>query len=104
MREGVAMASPEHLAPRAGAEPASGEAELDGDDTARLIDLAGFAVRAARRHRGLSTSVFALGGLVTLSAALFAPRVYTVDTQLLAQRQVIMPLLGNPHRAVPADS
>lgn len=97
------MSSPEHLTPRSESDPERPD-ETDGAEAATTLELAGFVLRSARRRRRLATVIFVLGGLMTAAIALFAPRVYKVDTRILAQRQVIMPLLGNPRRTVPPDA
>jgi uncharacterized protein involved in exopolysaccharide biosynthesis len=83
-------------------------ARRDGDDDilglsdARLA--AGFVLRSVGRHGRLAGSVFALAGLATTASFLAAPRVYHTEVKLLAQRNLIMPALGNPRRTVPMDS
>src|ERR1700678_1681372 len=80
--------------------------ESEGSDDAGLaqaLEIGGFVLRAPRRRPLLATAVFVLGVTVTLAVVLLVPRVYTVDTTILVQRNVVIPLLGNPHRAVPAD-
>jgi hypothetical protein len=75
------------------------------DDTglAQALEVGGFVLRAPRRRPLFAAGVFVLGVTVTLAVVLLAPRVYTVDTTILVQRNVVIPLLGNPHRPVPAD-
>ena len=78
--------------------------ESGGLDREHALDLVGFlfpraatsfAVRGPRPHRRV---------LVTALVATSVPRVYTVETRILAQRNVVIPLLGNPRRSVPTDS
>ena len=73
-------------------------------DVGQLGAMLGFPLRALRRRRRLAWSVF--GGVCTaaLLAAVLAPRQYDVETSILAQRNFVMPALGNPRRAVPAES
>jgi uncharacterized protein involved in exopolysaccharide biosynthesis len=81
-------------------------AEPEGSDDAgpeRALETLGFVLRAPRRRPGLAAGAFVIGVAATLAAAFLAPRVYTVDTKILVQRNVVIPLLGNPRRAVPAD-
>lgn len=83
-------------------EPAFAEVE-DGLDLARALEVTGFVLRAPRRRPAFAAAVLLVGCLLTAAIALFAPRVYTVSTRILVQRNVVIPLLGNPHRPLPAD-
>lgn len=80
------------------------DAALSVSEYRRFRELAGLVLRAPRRRRGLSAAVFLLGVLATVAAVLFVPRVYSVHTKILAQRNLVMPSLGNPRRSVPSDS
>jgi uncharacterized protein involved in exopolysaccharide biosynthesis len=77
---------------------------VPGSEFALARDLAGLIARAPLRHRRLAAAVFLLGALVTTAAAIVTPRVYVVNTRILAQRNLVMPSLGNPRRSVPSDS
>lgn len=70
---------------------------------AQALEVLGFAVRAPRRRPLLAAGVFVLGVTVTVALALLVPRVYTVSATILVQRNVVIPLLGNPRRALPTD-
>jgi uncharacterized protein involved in exopolysaccharide biosynthesis len=76
--------------------------ELLGFTDGRLA--AGFVLRGLRRHGGLAAGVFGLGVAATVAAFLALPRTYHTEVKLLAQRNLVMPALGNPRRTVPADS
>ena len=92
------------LASPALASPFTSSAEPPLVDLARLRELAGFPLRSLRRRRGIAA---ALGGgvaVLALLAAAFLPRTYEVETRILAQRNYVMPALGNPRRAVPNES
>ncbi len=73
-------------------------------DFGQLRVMLGFPLRAVRRRRALAWRVF--GGVcgAALLTAVLAPRQYDVETSILAQRNFVMPALGNPRRAVPAES
>jgi uncharacterized protein involved in exopolysaccharide biosynthesis len=73
-------------------------------DLTYVKELAGMILRAPRRHALLALITFVLGLCASAAAALLAPRVYHVETMILAQQNLIMPLLGNPRRPVPAAS
>src|SRR5277367_265629 len=74
-----------------------------GAGLAQALEVGGFVLRAPRRRPLLASGVFLLGVTITLAVVLLAPRVYTVDTTILVQRNVVIPLLGNPRRALPTD-
>ena len=83
---------------------------LDDPDDFQLIDVEQlkhsllFMLHAIRRRRGLVASTFLL---VLALAGLFLwvwPRSYRVEAELLAQKNALMPALGNPSRAVPPDA
>lgn len=96
------MASSAPLPPAPDREPDEPEAE-EGVDFARVIAMVRFVLRAPRRRPRLSAVVFLVVCLLTAAVALFAPRVYTVSTRILVQRNVVIPLLGNPRRALPTE-
>ncbi|MFO0590942.1 MAG: hypothetical protein U0441_25590 [Polyangiaceae bacterium] len=73
-------------------------------DEPRLSELAGLILRAPLRRRRLAAVVFAIAVIATTVTALLVPRVYAVDTKILTQRNLVMPSLGNPRRAVPMES
>lgn len=93
--------APPSLHPPESAPPES--ASLAPEDP-QLTELAGFVLRAPLRRRRLAGIVFGLAALGCLVTALVVPRSYAVDTKILAQRNLVMPSLGNPRRAVPMDS
>jgi uncharacterized protein involved in exopolysaccharide biosynthesis len=80
------------------------------DDPGEFIDYRAIAESlslgfgALWRNRVRATVVFLL--FVSVSAALIAilPRSYHTESRILAQRNLVMPALGNPRRAVPIDS
>ncbi|MFS8068598.1 MAG: hypothetical protein ACMG6S_19750 [Byssovorax sp.] len=96
------MASSAPIPPHVDPEPDETEAE-DGVDLARSLEVARFVLRAPRRRPLLAATVFLVGCLVTAAVAVFLPRTYTVSTRILVQRNVVIPLLGNPGRPLPAD-
>ncbi len=75
----------------------------EGVDYARAAAIARFVLRAPRRRPGLASLVLALSLLLTATVAVCAPRVYVATTRILVQRNVVIPLLGNPRRPLPAD-
>ncbi len=84
--------------------PSPLDAAPAGPEHGHWLDLVGLILRAPLRRRGLAVSVLAIGVLATVAAVLFTPRVYVVTTRILAQRNLVMPSLGNPRRSVPNES
>ena len=84
--------------------PSTSPAEEPIIDFAQLRELLAFPWRAVRRRRSLAGGVFAAVLGAAALVLLIAPRQYDVETDILAQRNFVMPALGNPHRAVPAES
>jgi len=79
----------------------------DDDDRLGFADgrlAAGFVLRSLRRHRRLAAGVLGVAAAATVAAFLALPRTYHTEVKLLAQRNLVMPALGNPRRTVPADS
>jgi uncharacterized protein involved in exopolysaccharide biosynthesis len=71
---------------------------------ANLRVAAGFPQRSVARHRKLAAALFTgLLGLVAL-AIFVTPKHYTVETKFFAEKNFVMPALGNPKRAVPTES
>lgn len=73
-------------------------------DRQKLREYSGFVLRSVGRHpwaaSGTAASVIAL----TVLGLVSFPRVYHVETELLAQRNLMMPALGNPTRSVPNEA
>lgn len=94
-RESVAP----YVVTRGGGLPPGGAApEEPLVDVALAADLARFVRNACRRHPmvlGLVFAAFLAAGIV---GAVILPRKYYTETKLLADRNVVMPLLGNPGR------
>jgi len=90
--------------------PADRERVREDPDDFQLVDLEQlkhsllFLLHAVRRRRLLvfCTFLLVLGAGVFLLWAL--PRSYHVEAQLLAQRNTVMPALGNPSRTVPLEA
>ena len=90
--------------------PAVRDQAHEDEDDFQLIDVEQlkrsllFTLHAIRRRRGVVAwsflGVLALAGLYLWAA----PRTYRVEMELLAQKNALMPALGNPSRAVPPDA
>lgn len=85
-------------------EAGEGGGEDEGIDLEYLRDVAGFALRSRKRHPRLAASLFVVIVVATITAAVLMPRSYSVDAKLLAQRNLVLPALGNPNRSVPRDA
>jgi len=89
--------------------PPANQAPRDADDI-QLIDFqallnwGGFVVHSMQRRRRLALLAFLSGLLATVTVWVVLPRTYRVDGQLLAQRNTLMPALGNPGRKVPLEA
>ena len=73
-------------------------------DLAPLVRLAGRAGRSMRRHPLLAGGSFALMVGAAIAAVLVMPKSYLTEAKILAQRNMVMPALGNPRRSVPPES
>ncbi len=73
-------------------------------DTRALRDFLSLLWGAERRHfpTALLLLVLCVGGTAGLLHVL--PKTYHTEARILAQRNLVMPALGNPRRAVPIDS
>jgi uncharacterized protein involved in exopolysaccharide biosynthesis len=92
----------------AGRDP-NPEFEQDGDegggfDAEQVKELVGFVWRSRRRRPKLVWSVFGLVAGLGLLGAGTVPSTYNSQVRLLAQRDLVLPALGNPSRAVPRDA
>jgi uncharacterized protein involved in exopolysaccharide biosynthesis len=84
-----------------GASDDDEDSELDLD---RVLELVGFAKRAPRRHPRLAIGLLFAGLALTAASVVLIPRTYTTEVKLLAQRNFVIPALGNPNRSVPRDA
>jgi hypothetical protein len=73
-------------------------------DVDQLKNWVRFVLHSVRRRKGVAvlTALLTLGATAGLLAVL--PRTYHVDAELLAQKNTVMPALGNPGRTVPTDA
>ncbi len=80
------------------------EEEEEGLDLHAISDFVGYVLRAPRRnpYRFIALLVLSLG----LGGALFVlyPRTYSTEVKILAQRNLVLPALGNPNRTVPREA
>ncbi len=82
-------------------EGTSDEEEVGLEHVKRI---AGLFLRSPRRHPRLAVAAALLPLALGILVALFWPRSYECSVRLLAQRNLILPALGNPSRAVPREA
>lgn len=70
---------------------------------ANLRVAAGFPLRALQRHRKLSATLFALLLVAVAGTIAVTPKHYVIETKFFAEKNFVMPALGNPRRAVPSE-
>jgi uncharacterized protein involved in exopolysaccharide biosynthesis len=73
-------------------------------DLGLMRDLWQYVLHACRRRKGVVVSValaFIAAGVLSV---VLLPRKYYAETKLLADRNVVMPLLGNPSRRLPNEA
>ncbi len=87
-------------------EPSSGQPpeSLELVDVKKLRDYLFFILHSVRRHRQVAALTFAAVVCLTVLGLIIFPKDYHVETELLAQRNLLMPALGNPSRNVPTDA
>ena len=73
-------------------------------ELAEFREFIGFPRRAVRRHAALAAAIVGAMLLLGVAAAVALPKHYIIETVLLAQKNVVMPALGNPDRRVPTDA
>ncbi len=94
------------MTPDGQSESSAGQApeSLELIDVKKLRDYLYFILHSVRRHRRVAAGTFAGVLFLTLFGLLVFPKDYHVETELLAQRNLLMPALGNPSRNVPTDA
>ncbi|HEU4643358.1 MAG TPA: hypothetical protein VFS44_12960 [Gemmatimonadaceae bacterium] len=89
-------------------ETTGGRPPLDADDPVFSLsaarELLGFPLRAVGRHRALAWGLFGTVVGATVLVAVLMPRHWVSETKLIADRNVVMPALDNPRRAIPTGS
>ncbi|MFL5580485.1 MAG: hypothetical protein ACJ8AO_08930 [Gemmatimonadaceae bacterium] len=99
--------SPTVTSLRAPAPAALPDAPADADalfDFERVREAAGYARDLLRRRGRTALAVAAAIAALTTAAAFLLPRDYHAEAKILAQRNMVMPALGNPSRTVPRES
>jgi uncharacterized protein involved in exopolysaccharide biosynthesis len=66
-------------------------------------DLLAYAIGAVRRRRRIVLVTFAGTLAMAMIALLFLPRTYEASVKLLAERNLVLPVLSNPRRNLPKE-
>ncbi len=85
-----------------------GEIERDPDeegiDVEALKETIGFVLRAPRRRPFLAALIFGTVAGLGLTVAVTMPRTYNAQVKLLAQNNLVLPAITNPHRDIPREA
>jgi len=73
-------------------------------DYALIRDYVGFTWRSLRRHPLRAAIAFVAVLAATAGALVALPRSYLTEVKILAERNQVMPALGNPSRSIPGDA
>lgn len=63
-----------------------------------------FIFRAPGRHPWLASLAMSLVVALAASSLFLLPRTYHTEARIMAQRNLVMPALGNPQRSIPMDA
>ena len=85
-------------------EPATPADDFQLVDFEQLKNRVGYTLRAVGRRKLLFAVTFMIVAGLAGGVLAITPRTFHVDTQLLAQRNTMMPALGNPGRTVPLEA
>ena len=80
------------------------EEEEQGLDIHAIADIAKYVLRAPKRRPARFFALLAVA--LALAGAIFVlyPRTYSTEVKILAQRNLVLPALGNPNRTVPREA
>ncbi len=80
------------------------EDEDDGIDLSHLREVGGYVLRAPRRQPLRFLAWGAVGIALGVATFHYYPRTYSTEVKILAKRNLILPALDNPNRAVPREA
>jgi uncharacterized protein involved in exopolysaccharide biosynthesis len=86
--------------------PSSTSPDHDGEalfNIAFARDLIAFAIGAVRRRRRIVLATFTGTLAMAMLALVFLPRSYEASVKLLAERNLVLPVLSNPRRNLPRE-
>jgi uncharacterized protein involved in exopolysaccharide biosynthesis len=78
-------------------EAAAEEAEPEGMNLERLAEIAGFVLRAARRHPVLASLTFVVVAALGITISAIMPRTYSATVKILAQRVSAIRMIASPN-------
>ena len=85
-------------------DPPVDQGELELVDRQKIRDYGGFILRSVQRHPRVAGGTALAVIVLTVLGLVSVPRIYHAETELLAQRNLMMPALGNPSRSVPTEA
>jgi uncharacterized protein involved in exopolysaccharide biosynthesis len=95
---------PSPLTPRMAPEPAASTESADLFDYELIKDWVGFSLRAMKRHRPTALLAFLAVFGAAVSSLFLLPKSFHTEVRILAERNHVMPALGNPGRSIPGDA
>ncbi|HEX4515993.1 MAG TPA: hypothetical protein VH054_20730, partial [Polyangiaceae bacterium] len=78
--------------------------EEEGLDLGAITDMIGYVFRAPRRRPKRFFALLVLGVAIGVALFVLYPRSYSTEVKILAQRNLVLPALGNPNRTVPREA
>ncbi|HEY2365178.1 MAG TPA: hypothetical protein VGH87_02290 [Polyangiaceae bacterium] len=78
--------------------------EEEGLDLGTITDMVGYVFRAPRRRPRRFFALLVIGLALGASLFMLYPRSYSTEVKILAQRNLVLPALGNPNRTVPREA
>jgi hypothetical protein len=78
--------------------------EESGFDAGRFADVVGYVLRAPQRRPWRFGVLLAVSLLFAITVFALYPRTYSTEVKILAQRNLVLPALGNPNRTVPREA
>jgi uncharacterized protein involved in exopolysaccharide biosynthesis len=78
--------------------------EEEGLDLGAITDMVGYVFRAPRRRPKRFFALLVLGVAIGVAIFILYPRSYSTEVKILAQRNLVLPALGNPNRTVPREA
>ena len=80
------------------------EDDDEGLDLAQLADMAGYVLRAPKRQPKRFFAWGAVGVVLAAATWHYFPRTYSTEVKILAKKNLVLPALDNPNRAVPREA
>ena len=87
-----------------GPDALSQDDEDGGLDAGKVADVIGYVLRVPRRQGAAFVALLLAALAVVVLVYGFYPRTYSTEVKILAQRNLVLPALGNPNRTVPREA